>query len=87
MENTQTSLNGIKRNTKDLANSVVDTVADKKNLSSTDLKAYYETAKEKASDAVEYSESFVKKYPFYTALGAAAVGFLAGAIIRGGRRD
>ncbi len=87
MENTQTSLNGIKRNTKDLANSVVDTVADKANMSSTDLKAYYETAKEKASDAVENSESFVKKYPFYTVLGAAAVGFLAGAIIRGGRRD
>lgn len=87
MENTQTSLNGIKRNTKDLANNAVEAVADKANLSTSELKAYYDTAKEKASDAVEYSEGFVKKYPFYTVMGAAAIGLLAGVIIRGGRRN
>lgn len=87
MENTQSTLNGIKRTGKDLASNVVDTVAEKTNLSTPELKAYYETAKERASEAVHASEDFVKKYPFYTVLGAAAVGFLAGAIIRSGRRN
>lgn len=87
MENTQTTLNGIKRSGKDLANNVAETVAEKANMSTTELKAYYDTAKDKASDAVNYSEDFVKKYPFYTILGAVAVGVLAGAIIRGGRRN
>jgi ElaB/YqjD/DUF883 family membrane-anchored ribosome-binding protein len=37
---------------------------------------------EASSHAVEQTVDFVKKYPMYTAIGAAAVGFLAGALMR-----
>lgn len=57
---------------KDVLNSMTDKA---QNL---DIQSYYETAKAKTQSAVEASEDFVKKYPFYTVLGAAAVGYLAG---------
>lgn len=42
----------------------------------------YHTAQEKAREAVDASEDFVKAHPFYTVLGAATVGFVAGMLIR-----
>lgn len=39
--------------------------------------------KEATMAATEKSIETVKKYPFHTALGAAAVGFLAGFVVRG----
>lgn len=42
----------------------------------------YEDVRERAEDALDASVDFVKKYPLYTVAGAAAVGFIAGALIR-----
>lgn len=42
----------------------------------------YHTAQAKAREAVGASEEFVKAHPFYTVLGAATVGFVAGMLIR-----
>lgn len=42
----------------------------------------YHTAQAKAREAVGASEDFVKAHPFYTVLGAATVGFVAGMLIR-----
>lgn len=42
----------------------------------------YEDLRKRAGQAVEASEDFVKEHPYYTLLGAAAVGFLAGMILR-----
>lgn len=72
-------------------------VSDKLNGRAQDLKSEATTAfkdiaesamhlkdrvQEVSSNAVEQSVDFVKKYPVYTAIGAAAVGFLAGALLR-----
>jgi ElaB/YqjD/DUF883 family membrane-anchored ribosome-binding protein len=45
----------------------------------------YETARDRAVQAVDASSDFVKKYPFYTVAGAAAIGFVAGVLLRRGR--
>ena len=42
----------------------------------------YQTVRAKAQEAVDASEDFVKTHPFYTVLGAATVGFVAGMLIR-----
>lgn len=42
----------------------------------------YHTAQAKAREAVDASEEFVKSHPFYTVLGAATVGFVAGILMR-----
>lgn len=42
----------------------------------------YHTAQAKAREAVDASEEFVKDHPFYTVLGAATVGFVAGILMR-----
>lgn len=46
----------------------------------------YHAVQAKAQEAVEVSEDFVKEHPLYTVLGAAAIGFVAGMLIRGGRK-
>lgn len=51
-------------------------------LSASDWKERYETVQNKARLAVNSSEDFVKAHPFYTILGAATVGFVAGMLIR-----
>ena len=86
MENATSTFEGVKKGTREMAGNPADTLAERAHLSAPEIKAYYEAAREKASSAVHASEDFVKKYPFYTVLGAATVGFLAGAIIRGTRR-
>ena len=42
----------------------------------------YETIQAKSQQAVQASEDFVKAHPFYTVLGAATVGFVAGMLMR-----
>lgn len=42
----------------------------------------YHAVQDKAREAVDASEEFVKAHPFYTVLGAATVGFVAGMLIR-----
>lgn len=42
----------------------------------------YHTVQAKAREAVDASEEFVKEHPFYTVLGAATVGFVAGMLLR-----
>jgi ElaB/YqjD/DUF883 family membrane-anchored ribosome-binding protein len=86
MENTTGSFEGIKKGAKEFAGNAADTLNGKARHTVPELKAYYETAREAAADAVHGSEDFVKRYPFYTVLGAATVGFLAASIIRSARR-
>jgi|GEM_PF-1917788 len=42
----------------------------------------YEAVQDKAKQAADASEDFIKAHPFYTILGATAVGFIAGMLIR-----
>lgn len=42
----------------------------------------YEDLRSRANQAVEASEDFVKQHPYYTLIGAAAVGFVAAMILR-----
>nr|BFD59233.1 hypothetical protein CKG001_13400 [Bdellovibrio sp. CKG001]BFD62610.1 hypothetical protein BdHM001_12910 [Bdellovibrio sp. HM001]BFD67399.1 hypothetical protein HAGR004_24210 [Bdellovibrio sp. HAGR004] len=41
----------------------------------------YHAVESRVKEGVDASEEFVKAHPFYTILGAAAVGFVAGALI------
>lgn len=41
----------------------------------------YHAVESRVKDGVEASEDLVKSHPFYAVLGAAAVGFVAGALI------
>ncbi|MGZ3772662.1 MAG: DUF883 family protein [Pseudobdellovibrionaceae bacterium] len=45
----------------------------------------YEAVQHKARQVTDASEEFIRAHPFYTLLGAATVGFIAGMLIR--RRD
>lgn len=45
----------------------------------------YQEARGRAEDAMDVSVDFVKKHPLSTVAGAAAIGFLAGILIRGNR--
>lgn len=42
----------------------------------------YHAVQDKAREAVDVSEDFVKDHPFYTILGAATIGFVAGFLLR-----
>lgn len=42
----------------------------------------YHAVQDKAREAVDASEDFVKDHPFYTILGAATIGFVAGFLLR-----
>lgn len=48
-------------------------------------KSEYQALQDKTRQAVDASEEFVKAHPFYTILGAATVGFVAGMLIRRNR--
>ncbi len=68
----------------DKANSLSDKIqAGAKDL---DISSYYDAVKTRTQDAVGASEDFITKYPFYTVLGAAAVGFLAAWITKPSRQ-
>ena len=80
---TTANLNEINKKGKDIldkgydkSKDVLDKMTDKaQNL---DVKSYYDVAKDRGQAAVDASTDFVKKYPLYTVLGAAAIGYLAG---------
>ncbi|XGC82126.1 YqjD family protein [Bdellovibrio bacteriovorus] len=80
-------LGNIKENLKSGAESVRKNV--KQGIEETNWREKYEDLQEqiqsRASDAVDASEDFIKEHPFYTVLGAAAVGLVAGLLLRGGR--
>ena len=74
----RSNLGNIKENVIQGANSLkenVETVA-------TDWQARYEDLRDRTVSAVDASEDFVKAHPFYTVLGAATVGFVAGMLLR-----
>jgi ElaB/YqjD/DUF883 family membrane-anchored ribosome-binding protein len=79
----------------DKGKEALNTVANKGQQFEAD--SYYSMAKDKAEDvyamakdqagvALEASEDFVKKYPLYTVLGAAAIGAAAAWLIKPSRR-
>lgn len=73
-------LGTIKENVRQGANSIRQNVEEQ--IEATDWQARYEDLRERASSALEASEDFVKEHPYYTLLGAAAIGFAAGMLLR-----
>lgn len=58
----------------------------KQELHSSGIEDRYHAVQNKAREAVDASEEFVKSHPFYTILGAATVGFVAGVLVRRNNR-
>lgn len=73
-------LGQIKDNVRQGANSIRQNVEQQ--VEESNWQERYEDLRKRAGEAVEASEDFVKEHPYYTMLGAAAVGFLAGMILR-----
>ena len=73
-------LGTIKDNVKKGANSLKQNVQQE--IEATDWQARYEDISERARQAADVSTDFVKAHPFYTLLGAATVGFVAGMLLR-----
>lgn len=73
-------LGNIKDNVRQGANSIRQNVEQQ--IENSNWQERYEDLRKRAGEAVEASEDFVKEHPYYTLLGAAAVGFLAGMILR-----
>ncbi|KYG64937.1 hypothetical protein AZI86_12120 [Bdellovibrio bacteriovorus] len=73
-------LGNIKDNVRQGANSIRQNVEQQ--IENSNWQERYEELRKRAGEAVEASEDFVKEHPYYTLLGAAAVGFLAGMILR-----
>lgn len=51
-------------------------------IGSMDLSETYKVVQDKASDALDITVDFVKEHPFYSLLGAATLGFVAGSLLR-----
>ncbi len=66
----------------DKARQMANTVADKVHKQEIKAEEIYHAAKERAEDAMDSSVDFVKKHPFSTVAGAAAIGFIAGVLLR-----
>jgi ElaB/YqjD/DUF883 family membrane-anchored ribosome-binding protein len=47
-----------------------------------DLSETYKVVQDKASDALDMTTDFIQEHPFYSLLGAAALGFVAGSLLR-----
>ncbi len=73
-------LGQIKDNVRQGANSIRQNVEEQ--IEASGWQDRYEDLRKRAGEAVEASEDFVKEHPYYTLLGAVAVGFLAGMILR-----
>nr|WP_295900911.1 hypothetical protein [uncultured Bdellovibrio sp.] len=54
----------------------------KQELQSSGWEDRYHAVQDKEREAMDVSEDFVKAHPYYTILGAATVGFVAGMLIR-----
>jgi len=68
------------------AKQVASEVSEKIERGESVVQEFYETARERAEDALDVSVDFVKRHPLSTIAGAAAIGLVAGLILRG-RRD
>lgn len=73
-------LGNIKENVRQGANSIRHNVEQQ--IEDSNWQERYEDLRKRAGEAVEASEDFVKEHPYYTLLGAAAIGFVAGMILR-----
>lgn len=73
-------LGTIKENVRQGANSIRQNVEEQ--IENSGWQERYEDLRERASQAMEASEDFVKEHPYYTLLGAAAIGFVAGMLLR-----
>jgi len=71
----------------DKAKQVASEVSEQLERGESIVQDYYETARERAEDALDFSVDFVKKHPLSTIAGAAAIGIVAGFLLRGSRRD
>ncbi|WP_413291377.1 glycine zipper domain-containing protein [Bdellovibrio sp. HCB337] len=69
----------------DKARQVASDVSDRIKKGEMNAQDIYQEARARAEDAMDVSVDFVKKHPFSTVAGAAAIGFLAGMLIRGNR--
>jgi ElaB/YqjD/DUF883 family membrane-anchored ribosome-binding protein len=65
-----------------VAHNVADTVSEKVDKSQARIEDIYNAARERAEDYFDNSVDFVKKYPVSTVAGAAAIGFIAGMLLR-----
>lgn len=66
----------------DKARQVAKNVSDKLHTTEARAEDIYHAAKERAEEYYDNSVDFVKKYPVSTVAGAAAIGFLAGVLLR-----
>lgn len=62
------------------ASEIKENVAHEFNRSG--LRERYDAVEARVRDGVDASEEFVREHPFYTILGAATVGFVAGVLLR-----
>lgn len=76
----ETTPNDFRNNLGDIKESVKKNV--KQELHKRGWDDRYHAVQDKARVAIDTSEEFVKTHPYYTILGAAAVGFVAGMLIR-----
>jgi len=64
------------------AEGAIDKVSDTLHDQQKHVQEIYDSAKQRAQQAADASVDFVKRYPFYTVAGAAAIGFVAGILLR-----
>ena len=74
------NLGNVKENVKQGANSIRQSVEQE--IDAAGWQERYEELRERAATAVDASQDFVKAHPYYTILGAATVGFVAGMLLR-----
>lgn len=64
------------------ARQVANTLTDKLHRTEVKAEEIYHAARDRAESAIDNSADFVKRHPFSTVAGAAAIGFIAGALLR-----
>lgn len=69
----------------DKARQVAKNVSDKLHSTESRAEDMYHMARERAEEYYDTSVDFVKKYPVSTVAGAAAIGFIAGILLRRSR--
>lgn len=70
----------------DIASQVSSRVSETLGSSQAQVEDAYHMARETASEYVETSADFVRRYPLYTLAGVAAVGFIAGSLMSRSKR-
>jgi ElaB/YqjD/DUF883 family membrane-anchored ribosome-binding protein len=64
------------------AQNVSERISDKMDKSQARIEDIYHAARDRAENYYDTSVDFVKKYPISTVAGAAAIGFVAGVLLR-----